>query len=101
MNYGDIIREMESSGRYSEADELKRSMERTHVSEYDSVYSRYDAHDGLDSCSLEASAAEQAYDSIQYAERRKEEQREEEREYRRQAERRAYEQSQYYEESYY
>lgn len=82
MNYRDIIREMESSGRYSEADDLKRSMEEHHVSEYDRIYNRSDARDGLDAFSYSASVAERAYDDLKYAERREEQRREEEEQHR-------------------
>lgn len=101
MNYRDIIREMESSGRYSEAEELKRSMERHMVSDYDSVRFRSDARDGLGSFSYAGDKAERAYDDIKYRERREEERQEEEREYRRQSERRRQQESEQYEESYY
>lgn len=74
---------MESSGRYSEADDLKRSMDEGHISEYDRVYSRSDARDGLSMMSYSGDAAERAYDDLKYAERREEQRREQEEQHRR------------------
>ncbi len=69
---------MESSGRYGEADELKSSMEQHGIGEYDRIYNRSDARDGLSCCSYAGDMAERAYDDLKYAERREEERRERE-----------------------
>ena len=77
MKYRDLIREMKSSGHYRDAAALETSLRRGYQSEYDSVYSRSDARDGLSIMSHSGDVAEQAYDNLKYAERREEQRREE------------------------
>jgi len=76
--YREIIREMKLSGHYSEAESLERSLKRGHGSEYDRVYSRSDARDGLSIMSYAGDIAERAYDDLRYRERREQERKEEE-----------------------
>lgn len=77
MRYRDIIQDMKRHGRYGEADELERAVERS-GSTWDRVSTRHDARDGLSFMSYAGDQAERAYDNIRYEERREEERHEEE-----------------------
>lgn len=71
MKYKDIIEQMERSGHYSEANNLRGSLSDSGMYDHDSVRSRHDAADGLPFSSYDASCAERAFDELN---RRKDEQ---------------------------
>lgn len=63
MKYDDIIRQMERQGHYSDADDLRDSLEQNNISDSERVRSRESSYDGCNYSSVQYSAR-RAYDRL-------------------------------------